>query len=454
MNKTDIGKVLLVDDQPANLKVLSESLRHEDWVTLVAPDGESALEQVAYSKPDLILLDVLMPGIDGFETCNRLKSNPETAAIPVIFMTALSDIFDKVKGFEIGAVDYITKPFQQEEVIARVKLHLRLHHLSQKLSHKVEEQALTEAKLQKLNQELEARVEARTAELSESLKQLQQMQTQLIQSEKMSAIGQLTAGIAHEINNPVGFIHGNLDYVEEYTDDLIKLVKLYRDNSPEPIPTIKKQVDAIDLDFVSGDLAKILASMRMGTDRIVNIVSSLKQFSRIEKDKKPGFDIHGGIDDTLTILSSKLKETKDRPTIQVTKTYGELPPITCNYSQLNQVFMNILANAIDALEERDQGRAWEVIEASPSCINITTCFSDQDGVTLKISDNGLGMSDAVQRNIFDPFFTTKDIGKGTGMGLAISHQIIVQNHQGSLECHSVPGQGTTFVIQLPVQLVS
>ncbi|NJN22485.1 MAG: response regulator, partial [Leptolyngbya sp. RL_3_1] len=145
MTNNDIGKILLVDDQPANLKVLSESLRHEDWITLVAPDGESALAQIDYAKPDLVLLDVLMPGIDGFETCKRLKSNPETAAIPVIFMTALSDIFDKVKGFEIGAVDYITKPFQQEEVIARVKLHLRLHHLSQKLSHKVEEQAETEA---------------------------------------------------------------------------------------------------------------------------------------------------------------------------------------------------------------------------------------------------------------------------------------------------------------------
>lgn len=192
----------------------------------------------------------------------------------------------------------------------------------------------------------------------------------------------------------------------------------------------------------------------MGTDRIVNIVSSLKQFSRIEKDKKPGFDVHGGIDDTLTILSSKLKETRDRPAIQVIKAYGELPPLTCNYSQLNQVFMNIIDNAIDALAERDQNRSWEEIEANPSCISIRTQFSDQDGIMIEISDNGSGIPTALQNSIFDPFFTTKDIGKGTGMGLAISHQIVVQNHDGRLDCKSVLNQGTTFSIQLPVELTA
>jgi signal transduction histidine kinase len=290
-------------------------------------------------------------------------------------MTALSDIFDKVKGFEIGAVDYITKPFQQgrgdcsgEAAPETAPPQPNPQPQNRGASRNGGPSCST------LNQELEVRVEARTAELSESLQQLKQMQTQLVQSEKMSVIGQLTAGVAHEINNPVGFIHGNLSYVEEYTEDLMQLIKLYQSGDQDLDPTIKRKIDAIDLEFISKDLTKILGSMRMGTDRIVNIVSSLRQFSRIEKDKKPGFDIHGGIDDTLTILSSKLKEKSDRPAIKVLKSYGQLPPVTCNYGQINQVFMNILANAIDALDERDQDRSWEEIEANPSCISISTDF--------------------------------------------------------------------------------
>jgi DNA-binding response OmpR family regulator len=225
-------RILIVDDMPTNLQVLSEAIRMVGWTTLIATDGETAIEQAEYAHPDLILLDVMMPGIDGFETCRRLKANPLIEAIPVIFMTALSDPLDKVKGLEIGAVDYITKPFQQEEVLARAKLHLKLYHLTQTL---------------------EQRVTERTAELSDSVRKLQQAQLRLVQSEKMSTLGQLVAGVAHEINNPVGFIAGNLNPAKTYIQDLFDLLSMYQQKFPEPGAEIEKTIKEIDLDYLRED---------------------------------------------------------------------------------------------------------------------------------------------------------------------------------------------------------
>ncbi|MGK7890926.1 MAG: response regulator [Leptolyngbyaceae cyanobacterium] len=442
-------RILLVDDNPTNLKVLSTTLRRQHWNTLIAPDGESAIQQVSYVKPDLILLDVMMPGIDGFETCQRLKRDPETEAIPIIFMTALSDVVDKVKGLELGAVDYITKPFQQEEVLARVKLHLRLYQLNQQLNHKIAEQALTEAKLQQLNHDLEQKVEERTAELSDSLKSLKKMQLQLVQSEKMSSIGQLVAGVAHEINNPVNFIHGNVAPATEYVHDLLQLIQTYREIYPQSNPVIEKLTNSIELDFIVEDLPKTLASMQLGTNRIRGIVNSLRNFSRLDEAECKAVNIHEGIDSTLLILESKFKAKPQRPAIQLIKNYGDLPLVECYPGQLNQVFMNIIVNAVDALDERDQGRDWDAMQGSPSTITIRTLRSDENNIVIEISDNGPGIPEQVKSRIFDPFFTTKEIGKGTGIGLAISHQIVVETHQGMLNCISSPVQGTTFVICLP-----
>ncbi|MDZ8053161.1 MAG: response regulator [Aulosira sp. ZfuVER01] len=422
--------ILLVDDNPNNLKVLSEAIQGCGWKALMATDGESAIEQTEYAHPDLILLDVMMPGLDGFETCRRLKANPLTQNTPVIFMTALSDATDKVKGLEIGAVDYITKPFQQEEVIARLKLHLKISHLTKTL---------------------EERVQERTAELSQSLQQLKQTQLQLIQSEKMSTLGQLVAGIGHEINNPVGFINGNYSHIEQYVKDLLRLLHLYQEKLPHPDADIEELVKEIDLAYLTEDLPKLLASMAQGIERLKEISLSLRTFARSDMSSKVEYQIHEGINSTLMLLKHRLKGNGDRPKIQVVTKYGKLPPIACYPGQLNQVFMNIIANAIDAFDDCDRNQCYPEIAAEPNTITIATSIEPQQKtVTICIEDNGPGMIPEVQAQIFEPSFTTKPVGKGTGLGLAISYQIIVDKHNGQINCLSSPGKGTTFIMILPI----
>ncbi|MEH2238513.1 hybrid sensor histidine kinase/response regulator [Nostoc sp.] len=422
--------ILLVDDNPNNLKVLYEAIQGCGWKALMATDGESAIEQTEYARPDLILLDVMMAGIDGFETCRRLKTNPITQNIPVIFMTALSDSTDKVAGLEIGAVDYITKPFQQEEVIARLKLHL---------------------KISLLTRTLEERVQERTAELTESLQQLQQTQLQLIQSEKMSTIGQMVAGIGHEINNPVGFVSGNLSYIEEYVNDLFRLVSLQQQKLPQPDPEIQELLEEIDLEYLVEDLPKLMASMHQGITRLKDISLSLRTFARTDISSQVEFQIHEGIDSALMLLKHRLKGNGDRPKIEVVTQYGDLPAISCYPGQLNQVFMNIIANAIDEFDQLNQNHSDQKIAVCPNMITITTSVeSQQQTVTICIQDNGPGMLAEVQSRIFEPSFTTKAVGKGTGLGLAISYQIIVDKHNGQVNCLSMPGEGTKFIITLPM----
>ncbi|WP_375512325.1 response regulator [uncultured Nostoc sp.] len=422
--------ILLVDDNPNNLKVLSEAIQGCGWKALMATDGESAIEQTEYAHPDLILLDVMMPGLDGFETCRRLKANAITQNIPVIFMTALTDATDKVKGLEIGAVDYITKPFQQEEVIARLKLHLKISHLTRTL---------------------EQRVQERTAELSQSLQQLQQTQLQLIQSEKMSTLGQLVAGIGHEINNPIGFISGNCFYIEEYVKDLFRLVNLQQQKLAHPDLEIKKLIEEIDLEYITEDLSKVLLSMHQGIGRLKDISLSLRTFARSDISSKVEFQIHEGIDSTLMLLKHRLKDQGNRPKIEVFTQYGDLPPITCYPGQMNQVLMNIIANAIDAFDGLHQMHSVRQIAACHNTITITTSVDDeQKTITICIEDNALGMAPEVQARIFEPSFTTKPVGKGTGLGLAISYQIIVDKHNGQINCLSTSGKGTKFIITLPI----
>ncbi|WP_375469037.1 response regulator [uncultured Nostoc sp.] len=422
--------ILLVDDNPNNLKVLSEMIQGYGWKALMATNGESAIEQTEYALPDLILLDVMMPGIDGFETCRRLKANPITQNIPVIFMTALSDSKDKVKGLEIGAVDYVTKPFQQEEVIARLKLQLKISNLTYTL---------------------EQRVQERTAELTQSLQQLQQTQLQLIQSEKMSTLGQLVAGIGHEINNPIGFIEGNFSYITEYTNNLLHLVNLQQQKLPHPEPEIEELLNQMDFEYLAEDIPKLLASMRQGIDRLKGISLSLRTFARSDISSKMEFQIHEGINSTLMLLKHRLQNKGNHPAIEVITQYGKLPPISCYPGQLNQVFMNIIANAIDALDDLNQNHSDQKIAACPNTITITTSVNyQQETVIICIQDNGPGMLPEVQTRIFEQSFTTKPVGKGTGLGLAISYQIIVDKHNGQIDCLSIPGEGTKFIITLPI----
>jgi signal transduction histidine kinase len=296
----------------------------------------------------------------------------------------------------------------------------------------------------------ETKVIDRTQELSLALKQLQQSQLQLIQIEKMSSLGQLVAGVAHEINNPVSFIHGNLRYVREHSTNLLELVQLYQNYHPGSAAQIQARVDEIDLEFVQEDLPKVINSMQIGTDRIFQIVRSLRNFSRLDEAECKAVDIHDGIDSTLLILQHHLKATPECPAIHVIKDYQPLPLVECYAGQLNQVFMNILANAIDALEELNVKAPDQDNKEHFNQITIRTSVIDAQWVQIAIADNGTGISETTQKQIFNPFFTTKPVGKGTGMGMSISYQII-EKHGGELKCFSTPSQGAEFVIQLPIQ---
>jgi len=292
----------------------------------------------------------------------------------------------------------------------------------------------------------EAQLQQQANDLQLALRELQHTQMQMIQSEKMSSLGQLVAGVAHEINNPVSFIYGNLMHANSYTQDLLELVQLYQTHYPQPVPEIAAAVEAIELDFLMTDLPKLLNSMRIGAERIQAIVTSLRSFSRMDEAEMKAVNIHQGIDSTLMILQSRLKANGSQPAVEVIKQYGDLPLVECYAGQLNQVFMNILTNAIDALEEQTEQNSQFLPQ-----ITIRTEQLNASQISVQIADNGAGMSKAVQQRLFDPFFTTKPVGKGTGMGLSISYQIITEKHGGKLGCASTLGQGTVFSVIVPIQ---
>lgn len=456
----ETSTILIVDDNPSNLDVLSEALAGSGWEILVATDGETAIEQAEYSQPDLILLDVMMPGIDGFETCHRLKASRLTNEISVIFMTALSDIGDKVKGFNLGAVDYITKPFEQKEVLARVNLHLTLRSLTKTLAQQnlllkqeIEDRLAAEAALHQLAQELEKRVEERTAELSQALDNLKKAQVQIVQSEKMACLGQLVAGVAHEINNPVCCISNNIPIAKEYIADLIGMIRLCQHSVTSTSEFEDKSLE-IELDFIVEDLPKIIDSMAVGTERLYNLSLSLRNFSRLDKSALTPVNIHDGLDSTLLILGHRLKAKGTFPEIAVIKEYGELPLVECYPGQIYQVFMNILANGIDALEEYTISCSLcgenKQSNHTPQ-IRICTEMLQGDRVVIRIADNGVGITEEVMQHLFTPMFTTKSVGKGTGLGLSISREIVEEKHGGKLTCISSPEGWVEFVIELPIQ---
>ena len=431
MNHPDRATILVVDDTPTNLDILCDALGTAGYQVAVAIDGLSAIEQVQYRPPDLILLDVMMPGKDGFETCQDLKADPATRAIPIIFMTALTDTAHKVRALELGAVDYITKPFQQEEVLARVRVHLDLY---------------------RLKQDLEFQVDQRTAELKAA-------QLTMVQSEKMSSLGMLVAGVAHEINNPVNFIYGNLFHARDYATGLLDLLDLYRTSHPAPPDDAIALEDELDFEFVRSDLPQLLDSMQIGADRIQHIVKTLRTFSRLDEADCKAVDLSEGVDSTLTILGHRLKGKGDRVAVNVIRDYGDLPPVECYSGQINQVFMNLISNAIDALDERrDREASTQNAQAPEAAASPWTptlwvrTAQEGDRVIVEVSDNGIGMADETRQRLFDPFFTTKSVGKGTGMGLAITYQIVVDTHGGTITCPPRDRDRTSFVISLGMRL--
>lgn len=319
---------------------------------------------------------------------------------------------------------------------------IQLNQVVEKLKQKIKEQKQTEKELH-----------SKAEELQQTLQELQQTQVQLVQSEKMSSLGQMVAGIAHEINNPVNFIHGNIQHAKNYIQDLLELVSLYQNHYPDTIPEIKDFAEEIDLEFVQEDLSNILSSMYSGTTRIQEIVISLRNFSRLDEADKKRVNIHEGIDSTLLILEHRLR-LANKKRIQIIKEYGQIPRINCYASQINQVFMNIMSNAIDALEDKFYS---DISAKDNHChqsivptIWIITGVNENNYINIRIKDNGSGISEEVKQKLFDPFFTTKPVGKGTGLGLSISYKIVVEKHQGKLDCHSVLGEGTEFSIEIPI----
>ncbi len=444
-----LGQIAVVDDTIANLHLLSNLLENVGYDVRSFPRGAIAFEGITYSPPDLILLDIQMPDMNGYELCEKLKANESLHNIPVIFISALNETFDKVKAFKVGGVDYITKPFQAEEVLVRVATHLELYQVKRQLqetnSFQAERLEAQNAKLVHLNQSLEQA----NRELKCNYEKLKEAQLQLVQTEKMATLGNLVGGVAHEINNPLGFIGGNVNAAQEYLQDLLEILALYQENASLP-DSIVEEIEDLDIEFIAEDFPKLLASMQTGCDRIRNISTSLRTFSRTDTEKKTEFDLHEGLDSTLLILKYRLKANENRPTIKIVKNYGNIPEVKCYAGQLNQVFMNLISNGIDALEESNEGKTFQDIEKAPNRITIGTEFSEErQSILVRIRDNGSGMPEEVKGKIFEQGFTTKGVGKGTGLGLAIARQIIAEKHGGTIEVDSTSARGTEFTIALP-----
>ncbi|MEH2167624.1 MAG: response regulator [Nostoc sp.] len=444
-NQTNHQKrnVLVVDDTPDNLRLLSAMLTAQGFEVRKALNGKMALTACQMVLPDVILLDINMPGMDGYQVCQQLKADDKTSEVPVIFISALDDVVDKVKAFDVGGVDYIAKPFHGAEVVLRIENQINLR--------------LLQVKLQEKN-----------FLLQQALDNLKASQVQQIQNEKMVALGQLVAGLAHEINNPISFIYGNLQYAGQYVEDLVNIIEVYQQEYPKPTPKIQQIAKDVDLNFIIKDLQNLIGAMYRGSDRIREIVLALQHFSRHDEAEMKRVNIHEDIENTLVMLQHRLREAADRPAIVVVKDYGNLPLVTCYASELNQVFMHLLNNAIDAIEEgvRNQfleegmeNEEWRMGNQSSTPysllptpqIRIHTEVTDLNIVKIAIADNGLGIEESLRSRLFDPFFTTKPVGKGSGLGLSISYQIIVQKHRGNISCTSSAGKGAEFAIEIPIE---
>jgi signal transduction histidine kinase len=418
-----IADILIVDDTLENIHFLSALLSQQGYRVRKAIDGQMALLAVQTLLPDLILLDINMPKMNGYEVCDRLKSNPQTRKVPVIFLSALDSATDKVKAFQRGGVDYITKPFQFEEVLARIQNQLTI-------------------------QQLQTTLESQNQALQTALDDLKTLQIRHLQHEKMVSLGHLVAGMAHEINNPVSFIHCNLPHIEGYVENLMTVVKAYQRYYPDPVVPVQEAIAQVDLEFLFKDVPHLLQSMRLGTERIQEIVKSLQIFARSEEVQADWYDLHQSLDATLKILEHRLRAQPQREAIAIERKYGDLPPIHGYPGRLNQVFMNILSNAIDALEE--------TLVQPPSAdwlprMRVRTWQADAQTIVVNIANNGKSIPPDQIPYLFNPFYTTKPIGQGTGMGLAICYQIVVEQHQGQLECRSQAGGMTEFQVTLPIR---
>lgn len=420
--------LLVVDDEVNNRNVIVAQLKNEGYAITTAASGEEALELIDQQLPDLILLDVMMPGISGFDVAEILKNEKRTANIPIIMITALGDSSSRLTGLSNGVEEFLTKPVARAELLMRVRNLLRLKDYSDELSN--------------YSYALEGKIAESSLKLESANIRLSEAQTQLLQSEKLAAIGQLAAGVAHEINNPVGYVNSNIGTLKGYIKDLLEILKGYeeanRTQPPDPgkLISLNQLKDKLELAFICEDAPQLINESLEGLARIRTIVQDLKSFARVDTEPEWKLaNLHDCLDSTLNIASNEIKYKA-----RVIKDYGEIPEIECLSSQLNQVFLNLLINAAHAIPETNQGT-----------ITIRTS-SDGNEVSVEISDTGCGIPAANLTRIFDPFFTTKPIGQGTGLGLSLSYGI-VQRHSGRIEVRSETrseaGRGTTFKIVLP-----
>jgi signal transduction histidine kinase len=455
------SRYVFISSKKLNLKEFSESL--ESWSIQEAMQGKSGRGLYRnYRGTPVIGVYYALPGQDlaliaeqtqaeAFYPARKLASS---ILISGLFLSSLMAVGMLILGRQI------VKPIKAIAQTARLVSTGDLNQTAPVLSNNeigvlactfnqmIKQLRLSYQQLADYSHTLEEKVEQRTQEirhknqdLEVTLKELKKAQAKLVQQEKMASLGQLVAGIAHEINNPVNFIYGNVEPAYEYAQDLLNLIRLYQQNYPQPSQEIIDKIDEIDLAFIQEDFMQLLNSMKDGSERIKDIVLSLRNFSRLDESEQKQVDIHQGIESTLRIFQSRLKSKSEGSEIKIIKQYGQLPLVNCCPGQLNQVYMNLISNAIDALEQNDQ-------MINPEINICTTVINDY--IEIRIADNGSGIKPEILEQIFDPFFTTKPVGKGTGLGLSISYQIIVEKHKGQLLCHSQLGKGTEFRIKLPI----
>lgn len=441
------AKILFVDDE-ADLESLicqkfRKKIRTGEYQVFFAHNGVEALSTLREQPDiDIVLTDINMPVMDGMALLAKL--NELVTRVKTVVISAYGDLANIRKAMNGGAFDFLTKPIDFQDL--EITINKTLCHVQQL---KENERARQERE-DKLRQS-EAREREKAIQLELALQNLQRTQSQLIQNEKMSSLGQLIAGIAHEINNPVNFIYGNLTYVNDYTHQLLSLIALYQQHDADKYPEIEALIKQIELEFIQEDMPKMLYSMKLGAERIRQIVLTLRNFSRLDEAEMKPVNIHEGIDSTLVILQSQLKAKPNSASIQVIQEYGDLPKIECYAGQLNQVFMNLLSNAIYALNHYDKESSPEQIKNEPRTITIATSRLNGEWVRISFKDNGPGMTSDVRNRLFNPFFTTKPLGDGTGLGLSISYQIVVEKHGGDLKCFSQADKGAEFVIEIPIK---
>ncbi len=407
--------VLVADDSLTVRMELQDLLDEDGYKAIAVEDGQEALEAVNRYLPDLVILDVIMPKMDGIEVCRKVKNNPATQQIPVVIITSKTDIDDKIRGLNAGADDYLFKPYNPKEFTAKVNALFRM---------------------KKMQMETERNILARSnMELQEVNKKLKNTQAQLVQNEKMVALGHLVAGIAHEINNPLSFVISNVRIFDEVFQDYQQLFDLYHNAkdslSSQHLQRVDELEKQIDLAFLQTEVPRLSKDVHEGLERIRKIVLDLRNFSRLDEAEQKRANIIAGLESTLNLLQHQLKNN-----IEVSKEYGDIPEINCFPSQLNQVFMNVLVNAIQAIPNKGK-------------IIIRT-FQEEGMICIQIIDNGKGIDQETLAHIFEPFFTTKQVGDGTGLGLSISYGII-DKHNGTIAYSSELGKGTTCTIKIPVE---